>query len=84
MNNADLFWDRLEAIAWVINDTSACVDYINKSDRFVFTKKDDWKYSQRHKNYLLTADSINYELVYNFFCAVFDKAKTKLCFRSRQ
>mgnify|MGYP001585721697 FL=1 len=29
MNNADLFWDRFEAIAWVINESSACVDYID-------------------------------------------------------
>lgn len=75
MNNADLFWDRFEAIAWGINNTSACVDYIDKSDRLVFTKENDWEYSQRYKNYVLTAQSIYYELIYDFFCAVFDKAK---------
>ncbi|RVY22421.1 hypothetical protein [Helicobacter pylori] len=29
MNNADLFWDRFEAIAWVVNENSACVDHID-------------------------------------------------------
>ena len=75
MNNADLFWDRFEAIAWVINKNSACVDYIDKSDRFVFTKDDDWEYSQRYKNYVLTAEDIDYEIIYDFFIHVFDKAK---------
>ncbi|GAA8857801.1 hypothetical protein BTM165_16460 [Helicobacter pylori] len=76
MNNDDLFWDRFEAIAWVINGKSACVDYIDKSDRFVFTKEGDWGYSQRYKNYVLTDENnIDYELIYDFFCSVFDKAK---------
>ena len=30
MNNADLFWDRFEAIAYVLNDNSAIVDYIDR------------------------------------------------------
>lgn len=30
MNNADLFCDRLEAIAYVINNKSAIVDYIDR------------------------------------------------------
>ncbi|WP_139523155.1 hypothetical protein [Helicobacter pylori] len=72
MNNA--FLDRL-AIAWAINENSACVDYIDKTDRFVFTKEDDWEYSQRYKNYVLTAESIDYEIIYDFFCVAFDKAK---------
>ena len=75
MNNADLFWDRFEAIAWVINENSACVDHINKSDRFVFTREDDYEYSQRYKDYILTAESIDHDLIYDFFCVVFDKAK---------
>ncbi|GAA7171488.1 hypothetical protein BD0053_13870 [Helicobacter pylori] len=75
MNNADLFWDRFEAIAWIINNTSACVDYVDKSDRLVFTKEDDFEYSQRYKNYVLTAESIDYELIYDFFCVAFEKAK---------
>lgn len=75
MNNVDLFWDRFEAIAWVINENSGMVDYIDKSDRFVFTKEDDWEYSQRYKNYISNDESIDYEIIYNFFCVVFDKAK---------
>lgn len=75
MNNADLFWDRFEAIAWVINKNSDMVDYIDKIDLFVFTKEDDWEYSQRYKVYFLNADRIDYEIIYDFFCVAFDKAK---------
>ena len=75
MNNAELFWDRLELVAWVINENSACVDFIDKSDRFVFIKEGDFEYSQRYKNYVLTTESIDYEIIYDFFCRVFDKAK---------
>ena len=75
MNNADLFWERFEAIVWGINENSACVDYIDKIDRFVFNKEGDWEYSQSYKNYVLTAQSIDYRIIYDFFCVAFDKAK---------
>ena len=30
MNSPDLFWERFKAIAWVVNENSAIVDYIDK------------------------------------------------------
>lgn len=75
MNNAGLFWDRFEAIALVVNENSDMVGYIDKSDRFVFIKEDDWEYSQRYNRYVLNADMIDYEIIYDFFCVAFDKEK---------
>lgn len=75
MNNADLFWYRFEAIALVINENTGIVDYIDKSDRFVFIKEYDFEYSQRYKYYVSHVESIDYEIIYDFFGVSFDKKK---------
>lgn len=87
MNNAGLFWDRFEAIAWVINENSDMVDYIDlyspydyiiAEDYYLYLstieefKKNHTALSRWYKEY---CDKDDESLVYDFFCVAFDKAK---------
>lgn len=87
MNNAELFWDRFEAIAWVINENSACVDYIDLYSPYDYIIEDDYnsylrspKESKKYRTYLSRwykeyCDKEDKDIVYDFFCVAFDKAK---------
>ena len=87
MNNDHLFWERFEAIAWLINENSECVDYIDlyspydyiiASDYHLYLsttdefKKNHTALSRWYKEYCNKDDE---DMVYDFFCVAFDKAK---------
>lgn len=87
MNNDDLFWDRFEAIAWVINENSECVDYIDLYSPYDYIIEDDYnrylrdaKESKKYRTYLSRwykeyCDKDDEDIVYDFFCVAFDKQK---------
>ncbi|PUD42566.1 hypothetical protein C2R75_01160 [Helicobacter pylori] len=87
MNNAELFWERFEAIAWVINENSDMVDYIDlyspydyiiAEDYYLYLstpeqfKKNHTALSRWYKEY---CDKKDEDIVYDFFCVAFDKTK---------
>lgn len=87
MNNADLFFDRFEAIAWVINKNSDMVDYIDlyspydyiiAEDYYLYLstteefKKNHTALSRWYKEY---CDKDDEDIVYDFFSLAFEKAK---------
>mgnify|MGYP006873271298 CR=1 FL=1 len=87
MNNAVLFWYRFEAIAWVINNNSTCVDYIDLYSPYDYIIEDDYnrylrspQESEKYRTYLSRwykeyCDKEDEDIVYDFFCVAFDKAK---------
>ncbi|GAA8566981.1 hypothetical protein HpDR60_13530 [Helicobacter pylori] len=87
MNNAGLFWDRFEAIAWVINENSDMVDYIDLYSPYDYIIEDDYnrylrspQESEKYRTYLSRwykeyCDKEDKDMVYDFFCVAFDKAK---------
>lgn len=87
MNNAELFWERFEAIAWVINENSDMVDYIDLYSPYDYIIEDDYnrylrspQESEKYRTYLSRwykeyCDKEDEDTVYDFFCVAFDKAK---------
>lgn len=87
MNNNYLFWDRFEAIAWVINENSDMVDYIDLYSPYDYIIEDDYnrylrspQESKKYRTYLSRwykeyCDKDDEDIVYDFFCVAFDKAK---------
>lgn len=87
MNNAHLFWKRFEAIAWVINEDSAMVDFIDLYSPYDYIIEDDYnrylrspQESKKYRTYLSRwykeyCDKEDEDIVYDFFCVAFDKAK---------
>ncbi|MGL2717726.1 hypothetical protein ACQJ79_07575 [Helicobacter pylori] len=87
MNNTELFWERFEAIAWVINENSDMVDYIDLYSPYDYIIEDDYnrylrspQESEKYRTYLSRwykeyCDKEDEDMVYDFFCVAFDKAK---------
>ena len=87
MNKAELFWDRFEAIAWVINENSDMVDYVDLYSPYDYIIEDDYnrylrspQESEKYRTYLSRwykeyCDKDDEDIVYDFFCVAFDKAK---------
>lgn len=89
MNNNDLFWDRFVAIAYVINNNSAIVDYIDKFAPYDLKIESDYDMylnphyeteGNRDEWMILTqwyknhADKDDAEEVYSFFTEAFNKS----------
>lgn len=89
MNNADLFWDRFEAIAYVINNKSAIVDYIDRFSPYDLKLESDYDmYLNPHYEtqgnrdqfvvlsqwYKEHADKDDADEVYSFFIEAFNKS----------
>lgn len=89
MNNADLFWDRFEAIAYVINHNSAIVDYIDRFAPYDLKLESDYdRYLNPHyetqgnrdelvvlsKWYKDHPDKDDADEVYSFFIEAFNKS----------
>lgn len=87
MNKVELFWERFEAIAWVINENSDMVDYIDLYSPYDYIIEDDYnrylrspQESEKYRTYLSRwykeyCDKDDEDMVYDFFCVAFDKAK---------
>lgn len=89
MNNADLFWDRFEAIAHVINNNSAIVDYIDRFAPYDLKLESDYDMylnphyetqGDRDESVVLSqwykehADKDDADEVYSFFIEAFNKS----------
>ena len=89
MNNADLFWDRFEAIAYVINNNSAIVDYVDRFAPYDLKLESDYDmYLNPHYEtqgnrdefvvlsqwYKEHADKDDADEVYSFFIEAFNKS----------
>lgn len=87
MNNADLFWGRFEAIAWVINENSDMVGYIDLYSPYDYIIAEDYylylstieEFKENHtalsRWYKEYCDKDDESLVYDFFSLAFDKAR---------
>lgn len=87
MNNADWFGERFKAIAWVINENSGMVNYIDLYSPYDYIIEDDYnrylrspQESEKYRTYLSRwykeyCDKEDEDIVYDFFCVAFDKAK---------
>ena len=89
MNNADLFWDRFEAISYVINNKSAIVDYIDRFSPYDLKLESEYDmYLNPHYEtkgnrdefvvlsqwYKDHADKDDADEVYSFFIEAFNKS----------
>lgn len=89
MNNEDLFWDRFEAIAYVINNNSDIVDYIDRFAPYDLKLESDYDmYLNPHYEtqgnrdefivlsqwYKDHADKEDADEVYSFFIEAFNKS----------
>lgn len=89
MNNTDLFWDRFGAIAHVINNNSAIVDYINRFSPYVLKLESDYDMylnphyeTQGNRDEFLAlsqwykdhADKDDADEVYSFFIEAFNRS----------
>lgn len=89
MNNADLFWGRFEAIAYVINNNEAIVEYIDRFSPYDLKLESDYDmYLNPHYEtqgnrdefvvlsqwYKEHADKDDADEVYSFFIEAFDKS----------
>lgn len=87
MNNGKLDWDLFEAIAWVINENSAMVDYIDDFSPYEYIIADDYylylsttdEFKKNHtalsRWYKDYANKDDMNEVYDFFKVAFDKDK---------